>query len=91
MQWLTESLTRNVSPTTELAAKQQFETVAFALSSDELELILTKAFSFGRMLPGCVEGGYFDVIDESTLLYGWEEQISCHGGVTDRYGDSSIL
>ena len=89
VQWLISLLSQGVSLAgvkDELARKQEFQTVRLATSRDELKSILVEALSRGYLLPGCIEGGYFDLIGSSAILYGWEEGIPCAGGVTDRYG-----
>lgn len=91
--WLVEALrstTDHEQVQSELRRRQQYVVVDLALNSIEAESILTRLFGDDWLHPGCLEGGYFEFVDDSTILYLWEEGIPCSGGITDRYYAAEI-
>lgn len=85
---LLTSLTSGLSPfdvQAELNAKQQFPAIRFALTQDELVTMLREWYMIDYCYPGHLEVVFYQIISESEMIFGWEEAISCEGGITDRY------
>ena len=92
-KWLIESLANGESPATvqhTLESRQTYPVVNIALSFDELTDTLEKLFALDYCYPQQLDGGYFDILPNDAIIYGWYEALSCPGGITDRYGDAAL-
>ena len=88
VDWVIRSLTDGQSPTdvqAQLEARQSFSAVCLALSWSELETLLAELYATDYCIPGSLDGGYFHLVGQNAILYGWKEALPCEGGVTDRY------
>jgi hypothetical protein len=65
--------------------RQKYRVVGLAASWDEAGQILTYMFRDEYLLPGSLENVCEILVAGPRILYGWNEQVSCAGGVTNRY------
>ena len=93
VDWLQASLQSGTAPEevqAGLEQRQPYPVVGLCLSEAELAQWLTNAYHQDEILPGCLDGGYFDLLGNETILYGWTEGLPCEGGVTDRFGAADL-
>ena len=89
-RWLCESFAAGVDPKRlkrELRARQKHEAIAFAACPEDLLPLLARAMAHDLLPPepGCIGDCYHGISTNGLVLFGWKEQWSCEGGITNRY------
>jgi len=75
----------------DLSNAQPHPAVHLAASANELRRILAAVFEADECAPGCLDGGYYDLVGGNAVIYGWEEALPCEAGVHDRYSEAEMI
>lgn len=89
-RWLQEAFMAGVEPEQlkrELERRQRHPAIAVAPAPDELQPLLARAMAHDLLPPDSAYIGDIchGVSPGGLVLFGWQEQHSCEGGITDRY------